>query len=529
MPLQARKQKDIQPLSSSPKKGGGQAATGPATLRPNSRASGLRVATQAFTEPSNGEQISSPIRVSGEADLPVHPHPYVAAATADDAPVSRKDKKNAKQIEKDRALLSGERWLAQNGHFVTFIGLYLFSIMVLFRPYELITGLGFLQGTAFYFALGTLAIFFPSQIAVESNLTMLSTEVKAVLVITIAALITIPIAKDPTLAWETFNEPFIKAVVIFLVLVNVVRTRRRLMALMWLSFGIGTYLSVTALQMYAAGQFNVEDYRVAVDIGGMFGNPNDMALHFVMMTPLTFCLALAVSSKPMKIVYFALTVLFIGGNMVSFSRGGFLGFLASGLCIAWKLGRKYRTPVAIGTIISGAAIVLAAPGNYGLRMLSIFVPGLDPVGSSDARRELLERSILVSLRNPWGIGIGCFPVVGQHDHQTHNAFTQVSSEIGIIGLVAYLVFIISPFRKLGAIERKLFGSNDHSWFYYVSIGLQASIAGYFVSSAFASVAYNWFIYYGIAYAVAFRRVFSTETGVKHEYGTVGRMEAALAV
>ena len=154
--------------------------------------------------------------------------------------------------------------------------------------------------------------------------------------------------------------------------------------------------------------------------------------------------------------------------------------------------------------------MIAAPGNYGLRMLSIFIPGLDPVGSSNQRRELLDRSLLVTARNPWGIGIGNFPIVGIHDHQTHPAYTQVSSEIGILGLAAYLVFIISPLRKLSAIERTLFAQDRLDWFYYLSIGLQASIVGYMVSSFFASVAYNWFIYYGIAYAVAFRRIYSTE-------------------
>ncbi|HLM03081.1 MAG TPA: hypothetical protein VK400_18665, partial [Pyrinomonadaceae bacterium] len=34
---------------------------------------------------------------------------------------------------------------------------------------------------------------------------------------------------------------------------------------------------------------------------------------------------------------------------------------------------------------------------------------------------------------------------------------------------------------------------------------------YMVSSFFVSVAYNWFIYYLIAYAVAFRRIYRLET------------------
>jgi hypothetical protein len=113
---------------------------------------------------------------------------------------------DAKQFKKDNELLGRDRWLVRNGHFVTFIGLYLFSIMVLFRPYELVPGLGFLAFTAAYFAIATLLIYAPSQLTIEGNLTMLSTEIKAVLAMVVLALITLPIARSPALAWESFNE-----------------------------------------------------------------------------------------------------------------------------------------------------------------------------------------------------------------------------------------------------------------------------------------------------------------------------------
>ncbi len=178
--------------------------------------------------------------------------------------------------------------------------------------------------------------------------------------------------------------------------------------------------------------------------------------------------------------------------------------------LAWKLGRKNHLNVTVVGLFATILTLILAPGNFGIRVLSIFIPGLDAVGSSDQRKELLERSIIVTLRNPWGIGIGNFPIVGIRNLVSHNAYTQVSAELGLLGLVAYLVFMISPFRKLGAIERTLFAKGDHNWFYYVSAGLQASIVAYMISSFFASVAYNWFIYYLIAYAVAFRRVYSLE-------------------
>ncbi len=437
--------------------------------------------------------------------------PQFSAPTPD----SKADKKLKKE-EKDRKLLSEDRWLVRNGHSATYVGLYLFSILVLFRPYEIVPGLGFLSATAFYFALATLAIFIPSQLAAEGNLTMFSTEVKAILAMTVIALFTIPIAKDPALAWEKFNDPYIKAVVIFIVLVNVVRTRKRLMGMMWLSFGIGIYLSFAALDMYLKGQFNVEDYRVAVNVGGMFGNPNEMAMHLVMMTPIVITLGIASKSTLWRWIYFSAGFLFIAANMVTFSRGGFLSLIACGAVLAWKIGRKYRLNVTIASVVIGGIAILAAPGNYGVRMLSIFIPGLDAVGSSDQRRELLERSLLVTARNPWGIGIGNFPIVGVRNLESHNAFTQVSSELGILGLIAYLIFMISPFRKLGAIERMQFDADDLNWYYYLSIGLQASIVAYMVSSFFASVAYGWFIYYLIAYAVAFRRIYSLEMGLKED-------------
>lgn len=424
-----------------------------------------------------------------------------------------KQKKRQKRVAKDRELLDGEHWLKRNGHTLSYAGLYLFSVLVLLRPYEMTSSLSFLSATAFYFAAATLAVYIPTQLASESSLTVLSTEVKCILVLMLIALLTIPIAKDPSIAWATFSDTFIKAVLMFIVMVNVVRTRKRLLGLMWLSLIIGIYLSFMALDLYMKGEFKVEGYRVEAAVGGQYGNPNDMALHLVTMMPLALTLGLASRSKVMRLVYFSITALLVAGNMVTFSRGGFIGLLASAAVLAWKLGRKNRLKVGVASLVGGGLFVLLAPGNYGLRLLSIFIPALDPVGSSDQRKELLIRSIVVTLRNPWGIGIGNFPIVGIRNLVTHNSFTQVSSELGVLGLAAYLIFLISPFRKLGAIERTLFAKEDYNWFYYLSIGLQASIIAFMFSSFFVSVAYIWFVYYIIAYAVAFRRIYNTTAGI----------------
>lgn len=425
--------------------------------------------------------------------------------------------KHKRLEERDTALLSTEQWLAERGHFATYIGLFLFTLMVLVRPYELVPGLRFLVSTPIYFAIATIALYIPSQLVTAGNLTRMTPEVKAILAMTAIAVVTMPISRDMSLGWEIFSDTYIKAVIIFIILVNVLSTRRRLMGILWLSLGIGVFLAGETIRLYMNGEFATEGYRVSVQqVKGIFGNPNEMAMHFIMMIPIALTLGIAAKSLPKRILFFGIAILFLIANLFTYSRGGFLGLIAVSAVLVWKISRRSRLKVSIVASVFGALVIALAPGNYGIRLLSIFIPSLDPVGSVGARREGLMTSILATLRNPWGIGIGNSVTFGANNLQTHNAYTQVSSELGILGLIAYLVFIISPLRRLGAIERTLHKANDLNWYYYLSIGLQASIVGYMVTSFFASVAYNWFIYYLIAYAVALRRLYAVEHGVAED-------------
>lgn len=425
----------------------------------------------------------------------------------------QKQLKNQKKRVRDKTLLENDNWLMRNGHTVTYVFLYLFSVFVFFRPYELLPQLSFLQTGAFVLALATLLFYLPAQFVTEGSITILTTEVKCILVLIGLALLTMPISKDFSLAWKTFNDTFIKAVLMFIVMVNVLRTRRRLLGIIWISLGISLYLSYTAFGMYMRGELRGDGYRVMNEFGGMLNNPNDWALHLVTMIPLVVCLGLAAKNHPARIIYFLMGGLFVAAVTITYSRGGFLGLVAVVAVLVWKIGRKQRLKTTIIAAVIGLIFILLAPGNYGMRLLSIFIPGIgDDAGSSDQRKENLILSIIVTLRNPWGIGIGCSPTFGVRNLQTHNAYTQVSSELGLAGLAAYLIFIVSPFRKLAAIERTLLEKDESGWLYYMSIGLQASLAGYMVSSFFGSVAYNWFIYYLAAYAVAFRRIYSIEKG-----------------
>lgn len=420
--------------------------------------------------------------------------------------LSRENKKT--QIEKVKEDHKNERWFLRRGHTLSYIGLFLFTLTVYFRPYELIPALSGLTSMALVFAVATLLIFLPTQLGLEGNFTARPTEVNLLLIMIVCGLITIPIAKSPALAWETFNDIFIKAALMFIVMVNVIRTEYRLKGLIWLSIAVGVWLSLNAIDDYQAGNFTVEGYRVEGSIGGMFGNPNDMALHLVTMIPLTLALFINGDSFFKKAVYGFCFVALVAGNMITFSRGGFLGMMASLGIMIWKLGKNKRFLVTTLGALFFLVVLVLAPGNYAIRILSIFIPGLDPVGSSDQRSLLLQQSIFVTLRNPWGIGMGNFTIVSSRNLVSHNAYTEVSAEMGILALIVYVAFMVKPLKRLGQIEKETFGDKESSRFYYLAIGLQASLVGFMVGSFFASVAYQWFIYYLVAYAIAFRRIYA---------------------
>jgi putative inorganic carbon (hco3(-)) transporter len=412
--------------------------------------------------------------------------------------------------------LEAGMWTARRGHGVTFALLFIFSIVLYFRPYELIPALSSLKSMAFYVGITTLVVYFITQIVSEGNLTARPREVNMVLLVGLGAILSIPLAIDPGEAWEEFYNLAIKTILIFIVFVNVVRTENRLRLLWFLVLVVSIYLSVNLIRDYQAGIFKIglaetNTQRVGGAIGNLFDNSNDLALHLVTIIPIAFALGMEKKGMLRKVFYFPITLLMIAAVIITFSRGGFLGLIVMALVLVRKLGRRNRT-TAMASLVFGVIFFLAvAPASYSGRLSTIFDSASDVTGSSSQRTQVLKRSILVALRYPlFGVGIGNFHHKSFQELGTHNAYTQVAAETGIAAMVCYIIFLVHPLRKLRMIERDLYERNENSRFYYLSIGLQASLIGYMVASFFAAVAYQWYIYYLVGYAIALRRIYYLE-------------------
>lgn len=405
--------------------------------------------------------------------------------------------------------LFGESWVRSNGHDLSFVGVVLFTIVLFYRPHELLESLGWMEASASLIAIVTIVIFLPSQVLLEHRLTIWTTEVKCTLSLLVLALLTIPIAREPALAIDTLQNLFVKVVIIFIILTNTVRTQAKLSIMIMVLIGAGVLLSYQSIGLYQKGVFAVDDYRVSSK-SGLLSNPNDMALFLLLLIPIAIGLGCAAKNRTLRILWFLMSILMSLCVFLTYSRGGFLGFVTVIGILVWKLGHKRRLSSIFISFLLFFSIIVIAPGNYNKRLLSIFDADLDVTGSSSERSEALTRSLIVTMRNPQGIGIGNSRLVGPNNRETHNAYTQVSAELGVLGIAAYLLLLISPLRKLFVLEQMTRGNKDVRWTHFMSIGLQASIGGFLVTSFFASVAYTYYIYYPIAFAIVLRRTFTCE-------------------
>ena len=401
-------------------------------------------------------------------------------------------------------------WSQSHAHFFTFVTLVLYTVLAYFRPYELSPAFEWTRQLPYWVAVAMLVIFIPSQFGAEGNITARPKEVNLALLLGLIAIISIPQAIDPALSWEIFYTLYVKTLIVFIVMVNVLRTERRLRAMIFLALVTGGIMSITALMDYSAGRTGTYEERAIVTISNMFGEPNSLALHLVTMIPLALVLAVGSKNPLKKLIYFGGSLAMIAGVFATFSRGGFLGLCAAGVLLAWKLGRRNRFAVVGIVVVAVVAALFLAPGGYGDRVGSIF----NPMGeaSATARRALLTRSVMVALTSPFlGVGIGNLRIVLIHDQVSHNAYTQIAGDMGLIALTLYVMLLVVPFRRLAAIERETMKEEHHTRYYYLAVGLQASLVGYMVGSFFLSVAYDWFGYFLVAYAVSFAALYYKHT------------------
>jgi hypothetical protein len=108
--------------------------------------------------------------------------------------------------------------------------------------------------------------------------------------------------------------------------------------------------------------------------------------------------------------------------------------------------------------------------------------------------------------------MGNFHIYAIKEMRAHNAYLETAAELGVVGLIAFLVIIFAPLRSLRRIERETAadGARPDPGKHIVSACLQASFVAFVIYGFFGSVQYDSYLYSLVALAVSFRRIHASE-------------------
>ena len=404
-------------------------------------------------------------------------------------------------------------------HSLAFAGLFLFTLLLYARPQELFPQLFGELPLVKIIAIGTLIAYTGGKLRAGESFTIWPLEMKMLALILLMAVALVPVAVWPAHSIDLLTDSFFKVITIFVLIVNLIDTRQRLHSIMKLVVMCGVVIALFTIKNYFTGELDISHLAKGVQTGAPgthFDNTNELALTLDVLLPIA--IVLAVTGKGLVRSAYAVCAAIIGiAAAMTFSRGGFLGLASMGGVLMWKMGRGKRLTMVLAGLLLAGVFTVAMPGGYSERLFTILHPADDPTNSAQERQALLGRAVEVALHHPFiGIGLANFREYSPNGKVAHNSYIEIAAELGWTGLLAYMIFLIAPFRGLKRIERGTFASGllsdpglaERRELYYFSVGLQAMIVAFMVCSFFASSQYSWHPYYIVGFSISLRRIYA---------------------
>lgn len=291
--------------------------------------------------------------------------------------------------------------------------------------------------------------------------------------------------------------------------------------------------AAAAIVMFGFLFASAESGRLAFHRGTL-ANPNELAAYLLLTIP--FCFFVFWDSKKVivKMAMVLVTLLLLAMTLRTGSRSGLVNIGILGFYLFFHASVPKKILMVVASLIMMIASPLYLPDSVlarfrtivGSEQTAIKSGAEDPedrqgdfaAGSTESRSYLLRKSIEVTLANPlFGVGPGMFAVAAsdiakeQGDRalwqQTHNTYTQVSSETGFPGLIIYLAFIVAIFRatrlppqwaKMSDPEIQLLNN--------VALSLRLALISFCGGAMFGSLAYGMQLPLLAALAESLRRV-----------------------
>jgi O-antigen ligase len=267
-------------------------------------------------------------------------------------------------------------------------------------------------------------------------------------------------------------------------------------------------IRIVFFSLAAAGLMNLLEARLFLDLrnGRMqlwengTSNANDLASQLLLVLP--FVLWVAMDSKRNIFIRIPLFIGILYGLWVimgTASRGALIGIFAGFLFALWRANGRQRLSAILAAVFLFAIIMVALPQSTSNRLASLFgEENLEADQSADARSHLFRQSLIYTIEHPlFGVGPDQFSNYSSQEHEvkhglwhpTHCAWTQISSECGIPGLIFFVLGLATACWAVARTYRSAReqGNSDiaNACFCYL-----LALVGFLTSITFLSNAYS---------------------------------------
>ena len=221
-------------------------------------------------------------------------------------------------------------------------------------------------------------------------------------------------------------------------------------------------------------------------VGTRYENANDFGWTLILgLSFLSFLFLRGNRLQRFITLFFSAVIIF--ALVKTGSRASMIGFAVLAVILFLQAPRALRIRLGFGIPIVVALLMAVTPAQMRSRYTTLFGSDSTPqnfymsaeerlqataVGSAEARWVLLKDAVQLTLTYPlFGVGPGNFQVADNELsvergepyggwHVTHNTYAQISSEMGIPGLIIYIVFLYQCIKPLNSIVRSRYPGKD---------------------------------------------------------------------
>lgn len=228
--------------------------------------------------------------------------------------------------------------------------------------------------------------------------------------------------------------------------------------------------------------------------GRVVGDPNYFTVTALVCLPLAYTLIFERRPTWERAFCAVCLLITLTGIMLAASRGGFLGLVCALLFLGWQRSRRRLISLALAAVVL-LPLALLAPASPISRLIN---PSHGDTESMEIRQTLWAAGLRMIGEHPIaGVGLGQFkPTVGSYvDLETpmsrvaHNSYVEITAEMGIPGVLAFLGVLVMCYRSLSQTRRRT-AALGHHLVHEAALGIQAGLVGFAVGVVFVSGQYQ---------------------------------------